>query len=143
LKAAPTEVERLQSNSREGGAGGGDGGVDVGVGVGGGDEEGFELRRREENSAVDHLAEEGGEAAGVRFFCGGVIANRLGREKQRKQRARDVDVAGDARLAERCAKAVGEALVLFVEFIGDFFWLVVLIRVVFGSFVKSFSVKVD
>ena len=75
--------------------GGFQGEFDVELGVGGGDERSFELGGGEKYATVEHIAEIFGVAPGVRFFGGGVIADRLTCEKERGERTDGIDLSGD------------------------------------------------
>src|SRR5712692_5562601 len=70
--------------------GGGYGAVDVFGGVGGGDEGGLELRWREENAAVEHLAKEARVAFGIGALRSDVITHGLIGEEYRAERVAGV-----------------------------------------------------
>ena len=64
-----------------------------------GNEQRFKLRWRQENAAVEHGVEESSEAARVATALGGiVIADRLIRKKQRKQRTHALHLSRQAKL---------------------------------------------
>jgi len=84
-----------------------------------GNKRGFELRRREEDAAVEHFAEIASVEFGVGAFGPGVVGDRLRRKENGRKRADAVDLGGDSRTGEGVAEAVdeflGERVDAFVE----------------------------
>ena len=58
-----------------------EGPIYVRIGVSRRNEQRFKLGRREKNTAIEHSAEEFGEALCVAFFRGGIIRYRVAREE--------------------------------------------------------------